>query len=96
MARYFWRDGKFVDRNGEAMPLPKRTTLCRPYVISDIPGYLSPIDGRAITSRTHRRDDLKRNGCVEYEPSLSPTKGKFSNPKFCKKHGLPLAEEFRT
>lgn len=36
----------------------------------DIPAYQSPIDGRWINSRKQRTEDLKRNGCVEYEPSL--------------------------
>jgi len=68
-----------------------------PAVISDIPEYRSPIDGKPITSRSERRDDLKRNNCVEWEPSLSPTKGqrKFKNPDFCKKRGLQVAEEFQ-
>lgn len=95
MARYFWRNGSFVDREGQAMPLPYAGQLCRPYVISDIPEYRSPIDGRPITSRTHRRDDLKRNNCVEYEPSMSPTKGKFKNARFAAKHGLTVSEEYR-
>ena len=96
MARYFWKDGKFVDRDGAEMPLPYAGQLCTPYVVSDIPDYQSPIDGRLITSRTHRREDLKRNNCVEYEPSLSPTKGKFKNKRFAEKRGLQVAEEYRT
>ena len=32
--------------------------------------YESPIDGRPITSKRKRLDDMERNGCVEYEPSL--------------------------
>ncbi len=94
MARFFWRNGEFVDRDGKPMALPFKGQICAPAVISDIPEYASPIDGRMITSRTHRREDLKRNNCVEYEPSLSPTKGKFKNARFAKKHGLQLAEEY--
>lgn len=32
--------------------------------------YLSPIDGRPITSERARRDDLARNNCVPYEDGI--------------------------
>ena len=32
--------------------------------------YLSPIDGRPITSERARRDDLARNNCVPYEEGI--------------------------
>ncbi len=32
--------------------------------------YDSPIDGRPITSRAARRDDLARNHCQEYDPEM--------------------------
>ncbi len=66
-----------------------------PYVLSDIEAYRSPVDGRVVNSRSDRRDDLKRNGCVEYEPSMSPTKGKIRNKAFAAKRGLTVSEEFR-
>lgn len=94
MARYFWNGNNFVDRAGERMPLPERAGICAPFVVSDIPEYRSPIDGRVIGSRSSRRDDLKRHNCVEYEPSLSPTKGKLKNKRFCEKHGLKVSEEY--
>lgn len=34
----------------------------------DIPAYTSPVDGRWVNSRAQRREDLKRNGCVEWDP----------------------------
>ncbi|CAN7598520.1 hypothetical protein LJR234_004626 [Mesorhizobium amorphae] len=95
MARYIWKDSGFYDRQtGEKMRV-RKGPICAPAVMSDIPEYASPIDGKMITSRSQRRDDLKKNNCVEYEPSLSPTKGKFRNPDFCKKRGLQVSEEFR-
>lgn len=97
MARYVFKDGALVDRfSGEPMSVPKGP-LRAPMVMSDIPAYASPIDGRMITSRSERREDLKRNNCVPYEESLGPTKGqrKFRNPEFCRKRGLSVAEEFR-
>lgn len=94
--RYVFRDGIFVDRQtGIPMEKPFANEICAPHVISDIPDYASPIDGRMITSRSERRDDLKRNNCVEFEPSLSPTKGKYRNADFCRKRGLSVSEEFR-
>ncbi len=32
--------------------------------------YDSPIDGSHITSRDKRNEDLKRNGCREYDPGM--------------------------
>jgi hypothetical protein len=32
--------------------------------------YDSPIDGRPITSRQARLEDMKRAGCVEYDPGM--------------------------
>ena len=32
--------------------------------------YTSPVDGRPITSKQARLEDLKRHGCIEYEPGM--------------------------
>lgn len=32
--------------------------------------YDSPVDGRPITNKHARIDDLKRHGCVEYDPEM--------------------------
>lgn len=32
--------------------------------------YDSPVDGTPITSWAARREDLKRNGCIEYDPEM--------------------------
>ncbi len=32
--------------------------------------YDSPIDGRPITSKQARIEDLARNGCIEYDPEM--------------------------
>lgn len=32
--------------------------------------YISPASGKLITSKKQRKEDMKRNGCVDYEPSL--------------------------
>ncbi|EHH07546.1 hypothetical protein ATCR1_06756 [Agrobacterium tumefaciens CCNWGS0286] len=98
MAVYVSRNGQMVDKaTGEPMLTPEQRAapVPVPMIISDIPEYRSPIDGRVISSRSERRDDLKRNGCVEYEPSMSPTKGKIRNKAFAAKRGLQVSEEFR-
>jgi len=41
-----------------------------PMVHVDIPAYQSPASGKWITSRSERREDLKRTNCIEYEPSM--------------------------
>lgn len=32
--------------------------------------YDSPVDGRPITSKAARIDDLRRNDCIEYDPEM--------------------------
>jgi hypothetical protein len=78
----------------------KRADFATPYVIGDIQDYLSPIDGKPITSRSHRREDLKANDCVPWEPGMGTNKsqqgrtpGLYRNPKFAAKRGLPLSEQ---
>lgn len=94
MPRYVWKGDGFYDRDGNPMDKPFEGQICMPTIQSDIPEYRSPIDGRPITSRSHRREDLARNNCVDARdlPSMG---GKFRNPRFTAKHNLPLAEEFR-
>lgn len=95
---YVKRNDQWVDKaTGEPMLTEEQrmAPLALPMIIHDIPSYQSPIDGRWITTRSERRDDLARNGCVEYEPSLSPTKGRIRNKEFAKKRGLQVSEEFR-
>lgn len=98
MTIYKRKNGVWTDPDGNPIDLPNRAEIAMPFVVSDIPEYRSPVDGRLISGRAQRREDLKRNNCVEYEPSLSPTKGKreFKNARFAKKHGLPLSEEARS
>jgi hypothetical protein len=78
------------------MPLPERNEIVMPMVRSDIEPYKSPIDGKMITSRSARREDLARSGCVPYEPMGNKPKG-VNNPEYAKKHGVMhlLTEEAR-
>lgn len=44
--------------------------ISAPMVAGDLQPYLSPVDGREISGRRARKEDLLRNNCVEYEPSF--------------------------
>jgi hypothetical protein len=63
-------------------------------VVSDLPDYASPIDGKIVSGRAARREDLKKNGCMEIDPPAKP-KG-YRNPSFAKRRGLPLNEDAKT
>lgn len=41
--------------------------------------YDSPIDGQAITSHHARREDLKRSGCVPYDPEMKKDAKRFAD-----------------
>jgi len=49
---------------------PMERLISAPMVVPDLPGYQSPVDGRWIEGRNARREDLARNNCVPYEPSM--------------------------
>lgn len=91
MARYVWKNGRFVHHlTGEPMYIPPRDGLCAPQVMSDIPEYISPVgDHKMITSRSERREDLKRHDCVEAPPRKHR---EIRNPKYRKALGLPPLE----
>ena len=94
MSRYVWRGGWVDKETGEPMAV-KAGPLALPQIRPVMPEYHSPVTGKLICTRYERSEDLKRHDCVPYEDSLSPTKGRFKNARFCKKHGFKLSEEYR-
>ena len=40
------------------------------HIWADLPSYESPIDGHIVDGRVARREDLKRSGCIEYDPGM--------------------------
>ena len=53
--------------------------LSCPQVLGDIPEYVSPLGTGLVTSRSQRREELKRHGCREVDPGeFKPT---YINPK---------------
>ena len=89
MPRYRLSEGRLVEvYTGEPLNTDNDYTPSVPYVISDTPGYHSPIDGKWIEGRAARRYDLESNGCVPSDPPKRPRP--FLNKRFAQKHGLPF------
>lgn len=89
MARYVWDRASMIFRDrrtGQPMPIAGDNAVCMPMICSDIPEYRSPIDGRPITSRSQRREDLRRHDCYEMDP---PKPRGFKNKRFATKFQLP-------
>lgn len=46
-----------------------RQIIAPAYIAPDLPEYTSPITGKPVCGRKQRREDLKRSGCREVDPS---------------------------
>ena len=44
--------------------------ISKPFVAVDIPAYESPATGKMVEGRRARAEDLKRSGCVPFEPGM--------------------------
>lgn len=85
MPRFVFRDGHWRDpATGEPMDLPERDGICMPRIVPDVQEYVSPVDGKPISSRSTERDELKRHDCV----LMPPKKREFKNPHFMAKRGI--------
>jgi hypothetical protein len=85
LTTYVWEDGKLIDKR-DASPRPtKHADMGVPYIIGDLPGYASPVGTGWIEGRAARREDLKRTGCREVDPS--EYKPQYHNKTFAKKWG---------
>ena len=49
---------------------PMLRIISAPAFIPEIPAYVSPASGKWINSRSQRKEDLLREGCVAYEPGM--------------------------
>ena len=80
--RYFWhsKEKRFVPIEWYSRPKVKA-----PNIMRDIETYKSPLGTGEITSRSHRREDLKRGGCREVDPS--EFNAVYHNPKFARRLG---------
>lgn len=93
--RYRFRGGRMVDRDGFPMVGDNQMArsedqICAPMVMRDIPEYASPIDGRMITTRSERREDLIRNDCYEVDP---PKPRGLKSERFAAKRRMKLNPE---
>ncbi len=66
MTRYRWDGDRFVDPDGNVMKTENR--VCAPMVVKDVT-YKSPLSGKEITSRSERREEMKRHNVREVDPS---------------------------
>lgn len=64
MTRYVWDS----DKRDWVEPRPRNVPV-GPFVWNDLPGYKSPLGTGWIEGRAARREDLKRGGCREVDPS---------------------------
>lgn len=61
---------RFRQIDGELVEIPVDAPPSKPMapaIFGDLPDYTSPVDGRVVSGRKQRRDDLRRNGCRPYE-----------------------------
>lgn len=60
--RFIQIDGELVEVTPDYTPEPRG-----PFVMGEIPDYTSPVDGKVISGRAQRREDMRRNGCRPWE-----------------------------
>jgi hypothetical protein len=83
MTRFVWGGHDWVD-----ISTLEKAPRVGPFIVSDTPTYISPVTGKAVDGRAARREDLKRSGCREVDPS--EFKPVYRNERFAKKNGLKL------
>ena len=95
MTTYVWckETNHWVDKKTrERMHVPDRGgEISVPMVVSDIPEYRSPVDGKLISSRSTRREDMKKNDCVPWEP-ISNRPGGIANVRIAQHYGPKVNE----
>jgi len=83
MTRHVWYEGDWVPVSAFA-----RAPQVGPMIVRDTPAYISPVTGKPVDGRAARREDLKRSGCREVDPSeFTPV---YRSERFAKKNGLKL------
>lgn len=72
MTTYVLKGNRLVDK-ATGKPTPDVSTgIHVPQIQSDLPAYFSVASGKWVDGRRARRDDLKRTGCREVDPSEGP------------------------
>ena len=71
--KYIWHDGDFVPAEDYRPdpPLAQSGLPC-PHIMGDLAAYKSPLSFETIEGRAQRREEMKRFGVREVEPSERP------------------------
>lgn len=65
-------DGTWIDK-ATGLPMEAPDRVCLPMVVKDVT-YKSPLSGKEITSRSQRREEMKRHNVREVDPGeFTPT-----------------------
>lgn len=96
MTRYIWHKakGEFLDpETFYTLKAQERVNyasdLACPHIMGDIE-YISPLTGKPITSRSERREELKRNNMREVDPS--EFKPQYQNAKYERRYSKRAQE----
>lgn len=73
---YVLRDGKLVPKTDA----PARSGVM---IVRDLPAYKSPLGTGVVEGRAARREELKRHGCREVDPS--EFKPSYTNQRYVEK-----------
>lgn len=89
MARYIYdhKTGNMVEVPADGTKIHAKA----PLIMRDIPEYKSPMGTGLITSRSQRREDLKRANAREVDPS--EFKPRYINASFARKRNLPVTRD---
>lgn len=74
--------GRYIWRNGDFIPVEEKTRS-GPQMVTDIPGYLSPLGPKShwVEGRRARREDMKIHNVREVDPSERPQGAGISKTK---------------
>ena len=75
MSLHYWNGKDWIeyDPREERLKRAKRPSVF-PTVIRDTAPYVSPVSRKVVEGRAARREDLRRSGCREVDPSeFTPT-----------------------
>lgn len=96
MTVYKWRNGQFVDADGNPMLTPedRAKPVQTPMVMEYFKPYACPVTGKEIWNRAQHRENLKRHNCVEGKELPSPTGGEIRNADFARRRGFKLSDRY--
>jgi hypothetical protein len=81
--------GLYNLKTGYMMDAGQGDVISAPMVMRDTPDYYSVVSDKWVTSRSWRREDLKRTGCIEMDPPRKRHKRPLINKAFAERNGKP-------